>query len=201
MKSKQKRIVAVLIAANAVVILGLVLWVSQALNTSPSSMPTSTHQSEGVAEPSASSVEPPDQSVSTPISPELGGAPSLSTTSSNEACQWKAAQLLTRAGLDGVVTLTSGGTLRFDIAYALSPGQVVDEAAQSIWLAFDVALALVEEKCDPFTQIEVVVLAQGNQTSTHISARVSTADLVAFDADELNEDEFTQRVDYQVSDE
>jgi hypothetical protein len=68
-------------------------------------------------------------------------------------------------------------------------------------LAFDVALALVEEDCDLFTQIEVVVLAQGSQTITHISARVSTADLVAFNAGELTEDEFTQRVTYQVSDE
>jgi hypothetical protein len=115
------------------------------------------------------------------------------------ACQWKAAKLLTHTELDGAVTLTPGGTLRFDITYSLAPGQVADEAAQSIWLAFDIALALVEEECDFFTQIEVVVLAQGNQTVTRISARVSTADLVAFDAGELSEDEFTQRVTYQVS--
>jgi len=105
---------------------------------------------------------------------------------------------LARAGLDGAVTLTSGGTLRFDLAYALSPGQAVDEAAQSIWLAFDIAQILVEEGCNLFTQVEVIVLAQGNQTTTRIDARVRTADLVAFSAGELNEDAFTQRVDYQV---
>jgi hypothetical protein len=208
MKPKQKRILAALIAANVVLILGLVLWVMLALNASPSPTPTSTCPGEGVAEASASPVRPPGQTVSTPINPELGGTPSLSTTSSLEACQWKAAQLLAHVGLDGAVALTADGTLRFDIAYKLSPGQEVDEAAQSIWPAFDVAQALVEDECDLFTQIEVVVLAQGNQTmrtsvrtSVRISARVSTADLVAFDAGELSEDEFTRRVDYQVSSE
>jgi hypothetical protein len=95
--------------------------------------------------------------------------------------------------------LASDGTLRFDIAHSLAPGQAVDEAAQSIWLAFDIALALVEEECDLFTQIEVIVLAQGNQTITRIGARVSTADLFAFNAGRLTEDEFIQRVTYQVS--
>jgi hypothetical protein len=105
---------------------------------------------------------------------------------------------LTGVGLDGAVVLASD-TLRFDIVHSPAPGRAADEAAQSIWLAFDVALALVEEECDLFTQIEVIVLAQGNQTITRISARVSAADLVAFNADKLTEDEFIQRVTYQVS--
>lgn len=105
------------------------------------------------------------------------------------------------AGLDGAVTLTADGTLRLDIIYPLAPDQVVDEAAQSIWLAFDIALALVEEECGFFTQVEVIVLAQGNSTSTRISARVSTADLIAFGTGELSDDEFTERVIYQVGDE
>ena len=108
---------------------------------------------------------------------------------------------MARAGLDGAVTLTADGTLRFDITYPLAPGQVVDEAAQSIWLTFDIALTLVEEGCDFFTQVEVIVLAQGNSTGTHISARVSTADLIAFGAGELSDDEFIERVIYQVGDE
>lgn len=200
MKPGQKRIVAVLVAANVVIILGLVLWVSQALNTRSSSVPAPTRQGGDLTEISASPVVPSSRSVSTPSSSEPVDASSLPTTSSYEACQWKAAQLLTSAGLDGAVVLASGDTLRFDIAHSLAPGQAVDEAAQSIWLAFDVALALVEEECDPFTQIEVIVLAQGSQTVTRISARVSAADLVAFSAGELNEDEFIQRVTYQVSD-
>lgn len=198
MKPKQKRIVAVLIAANSVIILGLVLWVAQALNTRPSSAPTSMRQGGDTAEASARSVATPSQSASLSTSSGPTDA-SLPTTFSYQACQWRAAQLLTGVGLDGAVVLASGGTLRFDIIRSLAPGQAADEAAQSIWLAFDVALALVEEECDLFTQIEVIVLAQGTQTVTRISARVSTADLVAFNAGKLTEDEFIQRVTYQVS--
>jgi hypothetical protein len=185
MKPKQKRIVALLVAANVVLVLGLVLWIFQALNANPSS----TRQSEGVA------------GASTPDDAELTVVPLLPTTPSHEACQWKAAQLLAHARLNGAVTLTPAGVLRFDIVYSLAPGQVADEAAQSIWLAFDIALDLVEEECNLFTQVEVIVLAQGNATSTRISARVSTADLVAFDAGELSEDQFAARVTYHVGDE
>jgi hypothetical protein len=204
MKPKQKRIVTVLVAANVVIILGLVLWVSQALNTGSSSAPVSTRQVGDIAEASAGPVVTPSRIVLSSSSPEPTDTSSLPTASSYEACQWRAAQLLTSAGLNGAVMLASDGTLRFDIAHSLAPGQAVDEAAQSIWLAFDIALVLVEEECDLFTQIEVIVLAQGSQTtrtSARISARVSAADLVAFNARELNEDEFIQRVTYQVSDE
>jgi hypothetical protein len=200
MKPKQKRIVAVLVALNLLVVLGLVLWISQTLDTDSSSAPTSTHLGEGVAEVSASPTASPGRDISTAGTEPTDAAP-MPSAASYEACQWRAAQLLTNAGLDGAV-LVSGDTLRFDITYSLTPGQPVDEAAQSIWLAFDVTLALVEEACDPFTQVEVVVLAQGSQTtrtSVRTSARVSTADLVAFDAGELSEDAFIQRVTYQVS--
>lgn len=199
MKPKQKRIVAVLVAANAAVILGLVLWVSQALNTNPSPTPTSTYQGVGRAQASVRPVVTPDPNVTTSTIPKPTDV-SLTSASSYE-CQWRAAQLLTGAGLDGAVVLASDGTLRFAITHSLAPGQAVDEAAQSIWLAFDIALALVEEECDLFTQIEVIILAQGNQTITRISAQVSAADLVAFNAGELNESQFIRRVTYQASDE
>jgi hypothetical protein len=200
MKPKQKRIVAVLVAANVVIILGLVLWVSQALSTESSSAPAPARRGGGIAEASAAPAVTPSRSVSPSNSPGSGDV-SLSMTASYEACQWRAAQLLAAAGLDGAVVFAAGDTLRFDVAHSLAPGQTADEAAQSIWLAFDIALALMKEDCDLFTQIEVVVLAQGSQTVTRISARVSAADLVAFNAGELTEDEFIQRVTYQVSDE
>jgi hypothetical protein len=201
MKPKQKRIVAVLVTANVVVILGLVLWISHSLTKNPSPLPTSTSRSEELAGAFESPPVPSVRDIPTPGSPALAGPPSLPTASSYGACQWKAAQLLARAGLDGTVALTSDGTLRFDITSSLTPGQAVDEAAQSIWIAFDIALALVEEGCDFFTQVEVVVLAQGSQTSAHISASVSAADLIAFDAGELSEDQFAARVTYHVGDE
>lgn len=198
MKPKQKRIVAVLVTANVIIILGLVLWVSQTLNTEPPSMPTSTRQGGDTAEASTGPSVIPNLGASTASSSELADA-SLPASSSYEDCQWRAAQLLTDAGLNGAVVLAPADTLHFDIVYSLAPGQTADEAAQSIWLAFDVALALVEEECDPFTQIEVVVLAQGSQTITRISAHVNASDLVAFAAGKLTEGEFIQRVAYQVS--
>jgi hypothetical protein len=194
MKQKQKRIVFGLVAANVVVILGLLLWVSLAMNAGSSSAPTST-QSRIPASPAAS----PGKSTSAPTG-SVSAQATLTATSSLEMCQWKAAHLLARAELDGAVTLAPDGSLRFNVTYSLTPDRAVDEAAQSIWLAFDIALALLEDGCDLFTQVEVLVLAQGNQTVTHISARVDTVDLVAFDAGELSEDEFIQRVTYQISD-
>ena len=193
MKPEQKRVVAVLAAANVIVILVLVLWISHSLSNRSAPLPTAASQIDTPVETRVNTAPAPTDSQST-------DAP-LSTTSSYGACQWEAVQRLARAGLDGAVTLTSDGTLRFDIVYPLVPGQTTDEAAQSIWLAFDIALVLVEEECDFFTQVEVIVLAQGNSTGTRISARVSTTDLIASGAGDLSDDEFTERVIYQVVDE
>jgi len=201
MKPKQKRIVAVLVAANVILIVGLAVWVSRALSNRSMPLPTAVLQPATPVGTKESTVTPPASNSPAPTGSVSTHIPSLPTISSLGACQWKAVQLLARAGLDGAVTLTSDGTLRFDIVYPLAPGQMVDEAAQSIWPAFDIALALVEEECDFFTQVEVIVLAQGSLTSTRISARVSAADLIAFGAGELSEDEFTERVIYQVGDE
>ncbi len=114
-------------------------------------------------------------------------------------CQWKATQLLAQAGLGGTVALTPGGPLRFEIAYSLAPGQTADEAAQLVWAALDVALALDEGECGSFTQVEVTILARGVQADTQVNASVSAADLVAFGAGELSEDEFVERVVYTTT--
>lgn len=131
----------------------------------------------------------------------FGAAPSLpphshTPTLPQGPCQWKAAQLMAQAGLGGTVALTPGEPLRFEIVCAPTPGQAADEAAQLVWTAFDVALALDEDECGSFTQVEVAILAQGIQTDTHISASVSAADLAALSAGELSEDEFIERVTY-----
>jgi hypothetical protein len=124
-------------------------------------------------------------------------------TTPQQSCQWRATQLLARTGLGGTVTLPPGGPLHFEIAHPLAPGQTADEAAQSVWIAFDIALALAlqepEDECANFTQVEVVILAQGNRADTQISASVSVADLVAFDAGELSEDQFIERVSYATT--
>lgn len=122
----------------------------------------------------------------------------LTLTPAQEPCQWRAAQLLARVGLGGTVTLTPDGPLRFEIAYPLAPGQTANEAAQSVWTAFDIALALQEpeDECTSFAQVEVTVLARDSRAETQISASVSVADLMAYDAGELSEDQFIERVRY-----
>lgn len=167
MTSKQKRIIAALVVANTIVVLVMTVLVTRPSGTAPS-LPQHSY---------------------TPTLPRTRAL-------SQESCQWKATQLMAQAGLGGTVALTPGGSLRFEIACTLAPGQTADEAAQLVWTAFDVALALDEDECGSFTQVEVAILAQGIQTDTHISASVSTADLTSFGADELSENEFIKRVTY-----
>jgi len=117
-----------------------------------------------------------------------------------QTCQWQAAQRLAQAGLSGTIALPSGGPLHFEITYPLAPGQTADEAAQSVWAAFDIALALQEqEDCATFTRIEVTILTYNGQLNTQISASVSTADLLSFSAGTLSENEFIERVTYTTS--
>jgi len=174
MTHKQRRIIAALAVANTIVILALVVLVMRPSGIRPSPLP-------------------PRHTPTLPHSP----APPQG------ACQWKATQLLAQAGLGGTVALTPGGPLRFEIAYSLVPGQTADEAAQLVWAALDVALALDEGECGSFTEVEVTILAQSNQadvfTSWQIKASVSAADLAAFGAGELSEDEFVERVVYTTT--
>lgn len=109
------------------------------------------------------------------------------------ACQWQAAQEMAQAGLSGSVTL-SPDTLNFEITTLLAPGQTTDDAAQLIWTAFDVALALGEE-C-PFSRVKVTIHIRDSDTTLH--ATVAAADLAAYDAGTLTEDEFITRVTYTI---
>lgn len=113
-------------------------------------------------------------------------------------CQWPATQLLAQSGLGGTVAQTPHGLLRFEIVYPLAPRQTADEAAQLVWTAFDVALALQRGECSSFTRVEVTILAQSSRTDVRISASVSAADLAAFSAGELSEEEFIERVAYTM---
>jgi len=99
------------------------------------------------------------------------------------------------------VALTPDGPLRLRITYPLARGQTVDEAAQSVWTAFDVALALQEQaaECAIFTAVEITILVRNGQPDTQIDASVSVEDLVAFHAGELSEDAFIERVTYTTS--
>ena len=108
--------------------------------------------------------------------------------------------MLAQVGLGGTVVLTPDGLLRFEIVYPLPPGETDDEAAQLVWIAFDVALTLRErDSCGSLTRVEVTIIAQSSQADTQISASVSAADLEAFGVGELSEDEFIERVAYSTT--
>jgi hypothetical protein len=173
MTPRQRLIVGVLVVANAAVILAIV-----ALVTRPGVSPV----------PSFANTPSPASS------PSSSPAPVLPPTD----CRWRATQLLAQAGLGGTVVITSDGSLEFDIPYTLEPDQMVDEAAQTIWTAFDVALALREYRCVAYSQVRVTILAHGDQVDIQINAAVSTADLVAYGAGALSEDEFIDTVIYSV---
>ena len=113
-------------------------------------------------------------------------------------CQWQATQLLAYSGLGGTVTLPPDGSLRFEIAYPLSVDQTVDDAAQSVWTVFDIALALQEQdaECATFSRIDITILAHDGPSETQINASASTADLEAFGAGELSEEAFIEHVTY-----
>lgn len=120
-----------------------------------------------------------------------------------QACQWKATRLLARTGLAGTATFAPNGTLSFEITYALPPQGTSEDAAQAVWTVFDLALVLGEQEaeCATFTQVDVTIWARGSQGDTRIEARVSAADLTAFGAHELAEDQFIDRVTYSAASE
>ncbi len=112
-------------------------------------------------------------------------------------CQWRAIQHLAQAGLGGTVTLASSGALHITLIPPIQEGEPipVDDAAQYVWTAFDVALALQQQpECADFTQVQVII-----QTPARISAIVSSSDLNAYGSGTLSETTFIERVTYQVT--
>ena len=177
MTPRQKLVVGVLVVANVAVILTIVAIVTRS----------------GLS-PDPTFADTPSPSPSLAPSPSPSPAPVLSPTD----CRWRATQLLAQAGLGGTVVITGDGSLEFDIPHALEPDQSLDEAAQTIWTAFDVALALRDYRCLAYSQVSVVISAHGDQADVQINAVVSTADLVAYGSGSLSEDEFIDTVIYSV---
>ena len=116
---------------------------------------------------------------------------------------WEATQQMVEFNLGGKVALNAGGVLHFDIVHPLS-GPVtptaLDEAAQSAWLAFDVAQALLERRgdCSPFTDVEIAILVRDEQPQAQLDVHVRAADLLAFHVGELSEEAFIDRVTYTI---
>lgn len=165
MTRRQRRIIVTLAVADLAFILGLVALMTHLARGTALSLPT----------------------LALRTMPPTSGSPA------SAACQWQAAQQMAQAGLSGSVTLSTD-TLHFETTAALAPGQTTDDAAQLIWAAFDVALALPDE-CG-FTQIEVTIRIRDTATTLHAS--VGTGDLRAYGTGNLTEEEFIGRVTYTI---
>ncbi len=136
-----------------------------------------------------------------PDVPAPASAPSR--TVFEETCRWYAARALAEAGGGGAVFLTSQGTLTFEVSHRLASGDPVDAAAQQVWVAFDAARALRGiDQCEDVSRIAVTIWAlppsASEQSAEHIHAAVGRADLEAFGAGELSEEELIDRVHYTV---
>ena len=193
MTGNQKRTVAIRVMAGMIVVLVLTVLVSRPFESGISLLTTPTDGSE----------------------PTLVGQPTdLTTSPLQEDCQWKAAEMMAQAELGGTVTVDDASNLLgFEIVHTRSPGETADEAAQLVWAVFDVVLALQEQACT-FASVDVAILSvrsdpsdfpgtngddQGDEPSLQINASVSVADLLAFDAGDLSEEEFIQRVAFDTS--
>jgi len=174
MTLRQKRLVVAMVIANVVTILALMVLVTLSSAPTPERPPLGPPQPWGGGWPPLGPPQPwggewpplgpPRQSRGRLPQPWGGGWPP------QETCRWQATQLLAQAGMGGTVALIPDGSLRFEIASILAPDQTADETAQSVWTAFDVALALQEQKseCATFTQVEVTILAVRPSPSTRL---------------------------------
>jgi ribosomal protein S28E/S33 len=182
MTQKQKTVIVAMVIVNILIISILVMMATRSPSASTSPFPTPT------ARPKA-----PTKT--------LQGEALTPNARLSGMCQWQATQHLAQAGLGGTVALSPDGVLLFEIPHALAPGQTASEAAQLIWTALDVVLALNRAgECGSLSQVEITILAQDDQGSTRISARVSAADLAAYGTGELSEDAFIERVTYTIGD-
>jgi hypothetical protein len=189
MTRRQKTLIAGLAIANIIVIVSLVVLIIRSPATDPSPLRS----------PLISTATPPppsDRATGTLQERALTKEPPTP-----EACQWETTQHLARAGLSGSVSLAPDGALFVEIVHSLAPGQTTDDAAQLVWTVFDIVLSLDEQgKCGPFTHVEVAILARGDQVDATVNASVSAADLEAYGAGELSENEFIERVSYTIVD-
>ena len=170
--------------ANCVVVLAVVILVARPLSATA---PTS---------PSSSAL--PSASPGTRTGSEQPQGRATSTSRLPQACQRRAVDLLSRAGLGGTIALLSDETLRLDLVYPIPQDQDIEEAAQQVWTAFDIAQALSQDQCDSFSGITVLIQTQGPQSSVQIRASVDSADLGAYYGGEITESVLIDRVQYQV---
>jgi hypothetical protein len=173
MTLRQRRIIGVLVIANAVVLVMLLILVRR----SPL-YPCLSNATSPLALPSPV----PQYRAQTDFPP---------------TCQRRAVQLLSLVGLGGKVTLADQ-TIRFDLVYRVTQNEHADDVAQQVWTAFDVAQELANGECDAFSRVEVVIEAQGTLRPARVYAAVDAADIKAFHSGELGERAFIDRVQYRI---
>jgi len=190
MTPRQKTVLAVMATANILVILTAVVLVTRLPQNPPSPLPTpsqaATYQtpltSTGISRTEGPTVSP----LATP------------KTDLRNNCQREAVQHMSQVGLAGIVMFNPQGSLHLEIVHTLSPGETADDAAQLVWTAFDVILAL-DTECRTIPYAQVTILAQGDQTEVQIDAGVAITDLTAFAAGDLDEEALIDRVTYTVT--
>ncbi len=171
MTPRQKRIIGALAIANGVILLALIVFVTR-FSGSSSSAP-----------------------LSTPVSTHLSG--SLSA----QECEQRALQSILRAGFGGTVAVVPGESLQLNLVYPMAPDESVDDLAQRVWTAFDIAIALTDDGCDIVSRIDVRLepRSHGAQGPTQIYASVDAVELKAFYEGELSESAFIDLVRYEAT--
>jgi hypothetical protein len=170
MTPRQKRIIGALAIANGLIILTLIVFLTRFSGPIPSAP------------------------LPTPVPTYPSGA------LSSQECQQRAVQMVSQAGLAGTATVIPGESLRLELVYPMAPGESLASAAQQVWTAFDIAIALTENRCDIVSRVEVQIepRSRGAQGLTQIRASVDVADLKAFHSGKLSESEFIDQVQYKA---
>jgi len=124
------------------------------------------------------------------------------TSSPIDTCEFQTVEALSELGLAGSAVLVPDDELRINASYPLGPGETADDAAQRIWVVFDVASAMLErdDRCSDFDQLEVTLDAQGQENDVRLQARVAVSDLIAYEDGHLSERAFINRVTYTTID-
>jgi hypothetical protein len=168
MTPRQRRIIGALVIANAAIILALVVFVASFSPATSAKL------------------------LPSPVPAYPAGM------ASSRTCEQRGVELLSQADLAGTVSFISDGTLQLDIVYPIPQDQETEKAAQQVWTAFDIAQALKQDQCDTFSDVAVLIRAQGTRSSVQIRASVGSTDLDAFYNGGLSESDFIDRVQYEA---
>ena len=169
MTPRQRRIIGALVIVNGVIILALILFAARFSGSSSSPL------------------------LPTPVPTYPSG--SLIA----KECEQRALKSILDAGFGGTVAIAPGGSLRLNLIDTMAPGDSVDDLAQRVWTAFDVAIDLMDDRCDVASRVEVRLEPQSRGPLTRIYASVDATDLRAFYDGELSESEFIDRVQYEAT--